>query len=104
MLLLASALFIGVALGLRHNVFILIPVSVISAGAVLTVSIAGHDSFWSIFLITTSTIVALQIGYFIGITTVPLTGERQNVVSIPMENAQESANVVYLHDWSAKTL
>ena len=83
MLLLASALFIGVALSLRHNVFILIPASIVSAGAILAVSIAGHDSFWTIVLITTSTIVALQMGYLAGIIVVPLTGERQDVVSAP---------------------
>ena len=107
MLLLASALFIGVALSLRHNVFILIPASIVSAGAILTVSIADHDSFWTIVFVTTSTVIALQMGYLIGISVVPLTGEYRNVVSVsdaPMENAHESANVVHFHNyWSAKT-
>jgi hypothetical protein len=112
MLLLASALFIGVALGLRHNVFILIPASVVSVGAVLAVSIAGLDSFWTIVLVTTSTIVALQMGYLAGVIVFSLTGERQDVVSAsdtPIENAYERADyeradVVYFHKyWLAKT-
>ncbi len=106
MLLLASAFFIGVALGLRRNVFILVPASIVSASVVLAVSIAGHDSFWTNVLITTSTIVALQIGYLAGIIVLPCTDERQDVVSAPdmsIENAYEGADVVYLHKyWSAK--
>lgn len=103
MLLLVSALFIGVALSLRHNVFILIPASIASAGAILTAGIADHDSFWTIVFVTTSTVIALQTGYLIGIGIVPLTGEYRNVASIS-ENAPASANVVHFHNyWSAKT-
>ena len=112
MLLLASALFIGVALGLRHNVFILIPACIVSTGAILAVSIAGHDSIWTIVLVTTSTLVALQMGYLAGIIVLPLTGTRQDVVSAsdtPIENAYERADyeradVVYFHKYRlAKT-
>jgi len=107
MLLLASALFIGVALGLRHNVFILIPASIVSGGALLAISIAGHDSFWAHVLVTTSIIVALQMGYFAGIMVLPLTGEHQDVVRAPdkpIENAYECTDVVYFHKyWLAKT-
>jgi hypothetical protein len=112
MLLLASALFIGVALSLRHNVFILVPACIVSTGAVLVVSIAGHDSFWTIVLLTTSTLVALQMGYLAGIIVLPLTGTCQDAVSAsdtPIENAYERvdyerADVVYFHKyWLAKT-
>jgi hypothetical protein len=107
MLLLASALLIGVALGLRHNVFILIPASIVSAGAILAINIVGQDSFWASVLNTTSTIVALQMGYLAAIIVLPLTGERQDVVSAPdglIENAYERADVVYFHKyWLAKT-
>lgn len=108
MLLLASALLIGVALGLRHNVFVLVPASVVSLGATLTVNIAGHDGVWTIVFVTIATVVTLQMGYLIGTVIGPFTGERQNAVSspdMPIENALENTNVVYFHNyWPAKTL
>ena len=111
MLLLASALFIGVALSLRHNVFILVPACILSAGTTLVVSIAGHDSFWTIVVVTTSTLVALQMGYLAGIIVLPLTRGRQDVISAsdtPIEHAYDRADyrradVVYFHKyWLAK--
>ena len=112
MLLLVSALFIGVALSLRHNVFILVPACIVSAGATLAVSIAGHDSFWTIVVVTTSTFVALQMGYLAGAIVLSPTRDRQDVVSAsatPIEHAYERADyrradVVYFHKyWLAKT-
>lgn len=107
MLLLASALFIGVALSLRHNVFVLVPACIVSTGATLVVSLAGHDSFWTIVLVTTSTLVALQMGYLAGIIVLPLTRERREAVSTPdkpIEQAYGRADVVYFHKyWLAKT-
>jgi hypothetical protein len=107
MLLLASALFIGVALGLRHNVFILVPACIVSAGTTLVVSIAGHDSFWTIVVVTTSTLAALQMGYLAGAIVLPLAGKPQDVVSAPdkpIEHAYERADVVHFHKYRlAKT-
>ena len=77
----------------------------------LAVSIAGHDSFWTIVVVTTSTIVALQMGYLAGIIVLPLTRGRQDVVSAsatPIEHAYDRADyrradVVYFHKyWLAK--
>jgi hypothetical protein len=107
MLLLISALFIGVALGLRHKVFILVPASILSVGVILIVGIVGHDGVWAIVFITIATVATLQVGYLVGTVIVPFARGRQNVVSIPqvpVKNAHEGAGVVYLHSyWSAKT-
>jgi hypothetical protein len=106
MLLLVSALFIGVALGLRHNVFILVPASILSVGIILIVGIAGHDSVWAIVLITIAAVATLQVGYVVGTVIVPSAGGRQNVAGIapvPVKNVHEGAGVVYLRSyWSAK--
>jgi hypothetical protein len=48
MLLLASALLVGAVLGLRHNVFALIPASIMSAGAVFAASFADGDNVWAV--------------------------------------------------------
>ena len=108
MLLLVSALLIGVALGLRHNVFILVPATIVSSlSAMVLVGIASHDSVWTIAFVTIATVVILQTGYLIGTVIVLFTAERQNIASIPkapMENAHDGASVVYLHNYGpAKT-
>jgi len=66
MLLLASALLVGAVLGLRYNVFVLIPTSLMSAGAVFGASFADSHYVWAILLITTFSVVALQLGYLAG--------------------------------------
>jgi hypothetical protein len=102
MLLAASAFLIGVALGLRRNVFILVPASIVGAGVVFTVNVASQDSLWAA-LIAVSSIVALQVGYLAGTFVTAFTGERKDVVSAPelqAKNGCDGADVVYFHKHS----
>ena len=61
-----SALVIGAALGMRHNVFILVPASLVSVAAAVALGMACDDSAWTIVLTSFLTVVALQIGYLLG--------------------------------------
>ena len=65
-MLLASVLFVGALLGLRHNVLVLVPAGFTSASVVFAASIAGGDSIWAMLLVTAFSLVALQLGYLAG--------------------------------------
>ena len=59
--------FVGIALGLRFKVLVLVPAI---ASAIIFVAIAGlarGDGFGSIFLAMVIVGVALQLGYLVGI-------------------------------------
>ena len=60
------AIVIGVMLGLRFKVFILIPANVIGSAAAFGAGLAFSDSLWSVLLAMVLAIVALQIGYLAG--------------------------------------
>ena len=66
MLMPFSALLLGIALGLRYNVCILIPGSVTALTAVLFIGFSAHDSYFDIALLAVSTTAALQIGFMTG--------------------------------------
>lgn len=100
MLIPISACLIGLALGLRHNVFILIPAGVVTAGTALCIGVAAHDSFFAIILVMVFAIATLQIGYLAGI--VISSSVRQDSASAPeapIENAYGRADVVHLHQY-----
>jgi hypothetical protein len=105
MLMPISAFLIGLAVGLRHNVFILIPAGVVAAAVALCIGIAANDSFFAIVLVVISTTAALQIGYLAGI--VISSGVRHDLVSapeVPIANAYGRTDVVHFHQYRlAKT-
>lgn len=106
MLMPASALLFGVALGLRHNVFILIPAGVIAAAVAMCINIAAQDSFSVIVLATIFTTVALEIGYLAGsvITGPPVCQNVGRAHNGPAENTCGPAEVVHFHRYRlAKT-
>jgi hypothetical protein len=59
--------FVGIALGLRFKVLVLVPAIASAIIFVLIVGLARGDSFWSIVLATVIVGIALQLGYLVGI-------------------------------------
>jgi len=103
MLLVASALFFGAALSLRHDVFVLIPGSLLTAVAAFAFSFTGGDSFGVALLVTTVAVAALQSGYLAGVTIF-----RRDVDDVKPDasivHTYGGVNVVYLNRrWLAKT-
>jgi hypothetical protein len=66
MMLAMTVMLIGVLLGLRFKVLILVPAIVVGSTAALWSGIAYNDSLRSILLVTAATITALQFGYLGG--------------------------------------
>ena len=66
MTLVTMAALIGAILGLRYNVLILVPASVISSVAIFGTGMARSDSPSSILLTVFLAITALQMGYMTG--------------------------------------
>lgn len=62
MLLIAAAI-IGVMIGTRFNVFILVPLVTIGVAAILGVGFARAGDPWVVLLAAFGTITALQMGY-----------------------------------------
>jgi hydrogenase/urease accessory protein HupE len=65
-LLLTAALLIGIMLGLRFKVLILVPTAIAASAITLGVGIAYDDSLHSILLTTVLVIATLQMGYLVG--------------------------------------
>jgi len=106
MLLLASALFLGAALGLRYyNVFVLVPASLLTAGAAFAVSFAGGGSFDAALLVTAVSVTSLQSGYLAGVTVFRRDVDDINIrPEASIDHAYKGADVVYLNrHWLAKT-
>jgi hypothetical protein len=61
-----SALFVGVLLGHRFKVLVLIPVIVVALIAAIALGFFRADSAWSIGVAAAGVTFALQIGYLIG--------------------------------------
>jgi hypothetical protein len=104
-LLVLSGLIFGVALSVRHNVFIVIPTSVAAAGIASAISFAAHDSSLAIVLTAVLTVTALQIGYVAGVIFSG-TAARQKMTTThnaPVENTYGRAEVVYFQRSAAKT-
>ena len=103
-LLVLSGLIFGVALSVRHNVYILIPTSIAAAAIASAISFAAHDSSLGIVLTAVLTITALQIGYVAGVIFSG-TAARQNITgaqNVPVENTYGRAEVVYFQRPVAK--
>ena len=106
MLLLASAVLVGAALGLRHNVFVLVPASLVAVGVVFAANLAGGDSLGAALLITTGSAFALQLGYFMGIMASRADALEETVGASdrPVDQTYHGAEIVYLsRHWLAKT-
>jgi hydrogenase/urease accessory protein HupE len=61
-----TALFIGAMVGLRFNVFVLVPAVVIGSVAILGIGMAHSNNLWLSLLAMVVAITALQIGYLVG--------------------------------------
>ena len=59
-------LLIGAMLGMRFNVLVLLPATVLISAATLSAGIAYYNSPWSTLIIAVLAIAALQIGYLAG--------------------------------------
>jgi|SRR6185437_5076407 hypothetical protein len=100
-----SALLIGVALGIRHNVIVLVPCTLISAFASVGFSLAHGETLWIVFVGIMLTTMALQIGYLIGAFFAP-SRIRQSAAHSwsSVENGRQGAEILYLnHYLLAKT-
>jgi hypothetical protein len=60
---------VGIVLGLRYKVLILVPATMFAMIAAIIVGVAHADRFWSIVLMTVELIIAIQFGYLAGIVT-----------------------------------
>jgi hypothetical protein len=58
---------VGIVLGLRYKVLILVPAFLLAMVFTIIVGIARADSFWSIVLTTVAVVTAVQLGYLAGI-------------------------------------
>jgi hypothetical protein len=59
-------LLIGLVLGQRFKILVLVPTIVLVVALTLTIGIARADAFWPIVLKTVIAITSLQLGYFLG--------------------------------------
>jgi hypothetical protein len=60
---------VGIVLGLRYKVLILVPAIMFAMISAIIVGIARADRFWSIVLMTVELITAVQLGYLAGTVT-----------------------------------
>ena len=100
-----SALLIGAALGIRYNVFILVPCTLISAFASVAFSVAHGETLWIVFVSLILTTMSLQIGYLVGTFFAPSYIRQSPAHSRPsIKNGRQGAAILYLNHYSlAKT-
>src|SRR6267378_2064058 len=58
---------VGIVLGLRYKILILVPTVLFAMIFTIMVGVARADSFWSIVLTTVAVVTAVQLGYLAGI-------------------------------------
>jgi len=61
----------GIYVGLHFNVLALLPLSVLGAGAYIVSALANGQSLLDGAAVVVLPIIAVQIGYFLGLTTRP---------------------------------
>ena len=66
---------IGAAVGLRFKVYVLVPATGFVVVSVVLTNIAYSDSLATLALAIVTTVIALQIGYLVGIAIRPATSE-----------------------------
>ena len=62
---------VGIYVGLHFNVLALLPLSVLGAGAYVVTAWSNGQSLLSSMAAVILPIIAVQVGYFIGVTTRP---------------------------------
>jgi hypothetical protein len=99
MLLLASVFFIGAVLGLRLNVFTLIPASLTAAVAVPSANLAWSFG-WGTLALAVASVTTLQLGYLVG-NIVSQIGISSSAPDTTISDTRESVEVVCLSQhWS----
>jgi hypothetical protein len=61
-----ETMLIALVLGLRFNVLVLVPATVIGSAFAIAKGMAYSDNIWTILLVMASVMAALQIGYLAG--------------------------------------
>lgn len=88
------SLLVGMVLGQRFKVSILLPVGVLATLAAIVNAIAQADSGWGIALMVAAVLTSLQIGYLIGtgIRVMMIEGRahRTSVPIVPLQPAQST--------------
>jgi hypothetical protein len=72
-LALVLGILVGIALGLRFKVFVLVPAFALAVIFALTIRIAHSDSFWSVVLAMVIIWLNIQLGYLVGIFLRPVS-------------------------------
>jgi hypothetical protein len=67
MQLIVIGALVGVALGLRFKVLVLVPAVTLFTILAIMVEIGLGENFWSIILMTAAVVTAFQLGYLAGI-------------------------------------
>jgi hypothetical protein len=78
---------IGAALGLRWNVFILIPTIILAAICTAVIEVARGDHAGSVALVIALVVIALQIGYSVG--SIARTLQRRTNAALDVEEHME---------------
>jgi hypothetical protein len=83
--LLAIGIFVGIILGLRFKILVLVPTLLVAVGIVATVGIAEGHHLSAILLTVFGLIVSLQIGYVVGcVSQHPSTVTHQRPMAEPV--------------------
>jgi hypothetical protein len=61
------SLLVGMVLGQRFKVLILVPAMALALVLAVGTGVASADTVWSIVLMAAATTAGLQIGYFVGV-------------------------------------
>jgi hypothetical protein len=61
------AVVVGIVLGLRYKVLVLVHAVLFALNFSIIVGVARADSFWSIVVTTAAVVTALQLGYLAGV-------------------------------------
>ena len=79
---------VGIYVGLHFNVLALLPLSVLGAGAYVITAWSNGQSLLSSMAAVILPIIAVQVGYFIGVTTRPAYLHLRSRINIrPSERA-----------------
>jgi hypothetical protein len=83
--LLAVGIFVGIILGLRFKILVLVPTLLVAVGIVAMVGILDGHHLSAILLTVFSLIVSLQIGYVVGcVSQHPSTVTHQHPMAEPV--------------------
>jgi hypothetical protein len=83
MILLIMGVLVGVVLGLRFKVFVLVPVICVALAVVVVEGIASGDELWRLALAMIVIATSLQLGYFLGTVGGAARTSNDGRVSIP---------------------